>query len=385
MPDYIGVPLETDGTVLANQIFDELETEVPGWVPSDGNMDVRLINSFAGISAETRDLASSVPDIIFAQFGNAFMNVPQLQGAPSQISSTWTARDNAGYTIPQGTLVQGTDSLGNITFWSVYQDYVIAATTTSLAGVLLQALNLGSAPNGTTYLSGQVVLIDDLEFISAIVSNTSAAGGADAEDDSTYLNRLKNKLQLLTERPILPNDFSVLALDVAGVGRATTVDGYDLAGNTFNNAREVTVYVTDSNGLDPGSTIKTAVSTYLESLREANFIVNCSAPNYLSTTVVYTAKAGAGVDHTQLLADVNAAITNFLSPQFWGTPQVGESPSWVVKPYIYYLQLASVIQDVVGVDHVVSLTIDGSAADKSMTGSGPVSMPSLSTLTGTIT
>lgn len=385
MADYIGVPLETDSSDLVEQMFDDLESSVPGWVPSDGNVDVRLMNAFAGIAAETRDLASTVPDTIFAQFGSAFLNLPQLQGSFAQMSSTWAARDATGYTIPQGTLVQGTDSSGNVLFWSVYQDYVIPPASTTVAGVLLQALNIGAAADGISYLAGQIVLVDDLEFISTVTANTASAGGVDAEADDAYLNRLKNELQTLAPTPILPGDFSILALNISGIGRAVTIDGYDYTANTYSNARTVTVYVLDANGGDPGSTIRGQVSAYLESLREVNWTVFVTTPSPSSIDVVYTVKGNAGFDPSQLLIDINAALDNFFNPVNWGTPDLGESPNWVNKDHVYFFEVAAVIQDVVGVDHLISMTVDGGTTDVALTGSGPVGITEAGTMTGTIT
>lgn len=385
MADYIGVPLETNPDDISNTIFDQLEAQVPGWVPSDGAMDTRLISAFAGIAAETRDLASNVTDAIFAAFGSSFMNLPQIQGAQATMLSTWTARDSTGYTIPQGTLVQGTDSLGIVRFWSTYQDYTIAPSATTVSGVILVAQDEGVDANNITYLTGQIVLVDDLEFISGLVSNSSSGGGSDAEDDDAYLNRLRNDLQLLTPRPILPDDFSVLAMTQAGVARAVTIDGYNTADSSFGNERMVTVFVSDASGNDPGSTVRTNLATYLESLRESTFIVNVSFAEHVEVNVTYSVVASPGFDHTDLMNDINAALTAFLDPATWGTPTLGDSPAWINTTKVYFFAIASIIQDTVGVSHLVSLLIANAASDMDLTASGgPVPLAEANILAGTI-
>lgn len=378
MTDYIGVPIEVDPDTLASQVFDLIQAAVPGWVPSDGNMDVRLISAFAQIAAETRILAADVPDTIFAQFGSSFMQLPLIQGQPAMIASTWTMRDTAGYTIPGDTLVQSTDSSGNVAFWTVYTDYIVPPGSAILTPVMLVANEVGAGLNNLSYLPGQMVLIDDLEFVSSIVSVGSAAGGADEEDPTAYLSRLRNDLQLLKIGPVLPPEFSTLAMTIPGVARATTIDGYDPVALTFNNARQVTVYVVDSAGADPGAIVRGNVDTYLQSLREVTFLVSVRAPHYTSVTTAVALKAKAGVDTVALKTAVDAAIADFLSPAHWGEPQVGESPVWTNVQFVRYFVLAAVIEDVIGVDHITSLTINGSATDFDLTAAGangPVCMP----------
>lgn len=371
MTNYIGVPIETDPTVIAQEVFDQLAIDFPGWLPADGNLDVRLISAFAQEAATTRDLATDVPDTIFQTFGAQFLGVTPILGAGATLSATFTARDSAGYTVPEGTLVVGTDSSGEALFWNVVSDGIIPPASTTVV-VQIQSVELGVAVNGTSYLSGQVVLVDDLEFVSSIVTSGSASGGVDPETNDDYNNRLRAELTLLTFRPILPNDFSILAQNVAGVTRATTIDGYDAVANTNGNSRTVTVFVADASGLDPGSTIRTNVDTYLQSLREANFVVYVRAAAYVGFNTAYTVVAAVGVDHTALKASIDAAIADYFLPKNWGQPAFGDTVSWVNQDHVRFSALMAVIQDVTGVDHVSSLTIGGSASDLDLTSGGSV-------------
>lgn len=390
MTNYIGVPIDTDPGDLAQEVFDDLAIAFPGWLPADGNLDVRLISAFAQIAAETRDLASDVPDTIFQVFGAQFLGIFPILGAGASISATFTARDAVGYTIPANTLLQAIDSSGNTLFWTTAQDYVIPATSTTVVGVLM-SVELGVAINGTSYLSGQVTLVDDLEFISSIVTTGSAAGGVDAETTDDYMNRLRAELTLLTFRPVLPQDFSILAQNIPGVARAVTIDGWDTTAGTSGNLREVTVFVVDSTGHDPGSPVRSAVDAYLQSQREASFLVNVAAAHYTTVNTSYGVVAAAGVDHTALKASIDAAIANYFLPSNWGQPAFGDTVSWVNQDHVRYSGLMAVVQDVTGVDHVVSLLINSAAADYDLTtggGTGPVVLPNWNpsgASTGTVT
>lgn len=379
MSNYIGVPIDTDPTDLAQQVFDALTVAFPGWLPSDGNLDVRLISAFAQISAETRDLASDVPDTIFQTFGSQFLGVTPILGTGANITATFTAQDSVGYTIPGGTLVQGVDSAGNILYWATDQDYIIPPASTSVATNIVSVL-LGTFVNGTSYLSGQVTLVDDLEFILSIATTGAAANGVDPETDEDYRNRFAQELTLLKFGAVLPIDFAILAQNIAGVERAVAIDLYDPGTNTFGNAREVTVYVVDITGQDPGSTVRTEVDTYLQALREVNFIVNVLAPEYENVSTQYVVKAATGVDPVALKVDVDAAIANYLSPANWGQPNFGDAVSWVNQQFVRYSGVMAVLEAVIGVDHVVSLQISlqgvGNDYDMTVAGfNGPVCMP----------
>ena len=121
----------------------------------------------------------------------------------------------------------------------------------------------------------------------------------------------------MTPRPILPQDFAVLARDIAGVERATAIDGYNPADQTTNNERMVTVAVVDADGEALNATIKQQVDDYLESLREVNFIVHVVDPNYTTIDVTFNVKAIPGYTASELEAATEAAIANYLSPANW--------------------------------------------------------------------
>jgi hypothetical protein len=58
-----------------------------------------------------------------------------------------------------------------------------------------------------------------------VVTTTVSAGGVDAENDIAYRDRLAAELTLSSPRPILPDDFAILARNVTGVTRALAVNG----------------------------------------------------------------------------------------------------------------------------------------------------------------
>lgn len=382
--EYVNIPLETDPDLLSQDVFEYIQTFIPNWIPSDGNLDVRIISAIARMAAESRDVVSDVPTTIFRYFGNNLVALPSLDGTAATINLTFTARDTLGYTVPAGTHVQATDGSGNISYWTTIADAVIPPASSSVTPVPALASETGTAFNLLTFSTGQITMVDSLSFILSVASVGATAGGVDAEDDPTYLNRLREDLTLLSPRPIVATDFAVLSKNFSGVQRALAIDGYDLIANTFSNAKTITVYVIEPDGSTPPSPTLTAIQVYLTSLREVGFIIYVSGPHYSGLSTQYTVTALPGIVHSDLKIAVDAAIVSYLNPANWGLGRIsltggaGSNNQWTNRQFVRLSELNAVIQDVPGVDSVTALTISGSPSDLDLTSAGangPVCLP----------
>lgn len=385
MTDYIELPIETDPGVLAQEAFDYLATRIVGWLPSEGNLDVWMLEAIAQMAAELRDVASAVPVSIFRHFGQTLIGLPPINGVAAQFTTQWNMRDALGHTIPAGTKVIVRDTSGTAYGYTVLStvNVIAPATATAAGGVTLVADDLGAGLTGYTPPDSAISLVDNLEFVSLITGASIIAGGVDAETDDAYLSRLSAELKLLTPRPILPNDFAVLSLLNPSVGRALAIDGYNPADTTFNNARMVAVAVTDAAGAVVSAGVKTAVGVLLASYREVTFIVNVIDPTYNTITVVATVKAIAGFDLVDVDTRVTAAINEFLSPANWGLPLSGDTPNWVQSQTVRYLDMANVIKEVEGVNYIVSMTINAGVVDIALTGVAPLTQAGVTNVTVT--
>jgi energy-converting hydrogenase Eha subunit A len=141
-----------------------------------------------------------------------------------------------------------------------------------------------------------------------------------------------------------------------------------------------TVYCLDSTGTPVSSAVKTAVQTYLQSLREINFVVNMDDPTKSEVNVVVAVTMAVGYTAADIISRVTTAIINFLNPATWGISP-SDNPAnpitWINTPVINRLELASAITTVVGVNVITSLTLglhSGSqaATDLALPGKAPV-------------
>lgn len=222
---FAEVEFTTDPDTLADDAVEYLQDAITGWVPSDGHLESHLIEALARIGAEVATVASQMQEAAFRTFGTDLVGLQPLEGAKATMVTTWTARDNRGYTIPAGTLVQYAASGDDVRVFATTAEATILAGATTAVGVTVEAEEVGVAWNAVP--AGALDPVDALSWVSSIVATTASSGGVDAETDGEYLDRLTAELQLLTPRPILPDDFAALARRVTGVTRCLALDGYD--------------------------------------------------------------------------------------------------------------------------------------------------------------
>jgi hypothetical protein len=377
MAEYIDPPITTEPDDLAEDAFAYLEAAIPEWLPAPGNLETWLVEAVAQLGGELMDVASAVPTSIFRYYGATVLGLPPNEAQSATGTTTWTANDAAGYTIEAGTLVGIRAAGDELLPFEVQSETVIAPGGTTAVGVIVVAVDPGTDANG---LTANPEIIDPLDWVASIVLTGAPAmtsGGVDAETDDEYLTRLHELLTLLSPRPILPNDFAVLARTVAGVGRSTAIDLYNPGPPIATNVpRCVTVVVAGDDGNPVSATAKSNVDALLQSLREVNFLVFVIDPTYTNIAVTFTFTVYATYDAPTVEAAAEAAVTDYLSPANFGRPPYGDDPGvWIADTKVRYLEVAEVINRVEGVWYIASLTVNGGTVDVALPGPGPLPRP----------
>lgn len=397
MAEYIEPAIETDPTALGDEAVAEVQTRIPDWEASPGNLETVLLYAAAVMLAELRDVASAVPASIFRWFGSRIANLPPLDDAPATVSSTWTALDLAGYTIEAGTTVGIRAAGDELLLFDVEADVVIPAGVgaTAAGEVALVAEEAGATANALGGVGAQAELVDALAWVDTIVLTGETGGGVDAEPDDDYLNRLATELQLQTPRPILPRDFAVLAQRIPTVDRALAIDLYKPAGvpnpgdpAETNRPKSVTVAVVDDVGEPVPSIVRTQVADLLAAMRETNFEVWVVDPTYTTVDVTFTATTYPNWEAADVEARAEEAVTDYLSPANWGTPQFSDERAWLLDTKVRLGELFEVLNRVDGLWRVDTLTfaIQGNAlaaVDITLTGVAP--LPRAGVIAGTVT
>jgi uncharacterized phage protein gp47/JayE len=371
---FIDVPVVTDTDSLKQTALDSLTDS--GWNPEDGDPEVVVVEALAPAAQNAAEVAAVVFPAIWRKFGTDLAGIPYLQGVAAEALATFTlVDDGAAHTIPDETAIQ----IGGIYFQTVGATAVSAHATTA-TGVLVRAVNDGADGND---LTGSAQLVNTLAWVTAVTLTTTSSGGADAEDDDGYQDRLRPEIQSQGP-PVTDEDFAVKAFDTpgVGVGRATAVT---------TAAKTVTVSVTDILGNPLTSDDKTAISAYLADKREVNFVVTVQDATYNYLAITFSFHLASGFVQQTVIDNIATALQGLLNPATWGStasvdPLTAPANAWGNETTVRLSRITALIQDVRGVDYISSGTvkINGTAADFTLTGTAPLPiLPADVTFTGT--
>jgi hypothetical protein len=388
---YTGPDIETDEAAIAADVFDDMAERVPGWEANDGNPDTWLIEAFAAITAELRALAADVPAAVLVTHGVEVLGLPIRPPAPAHGYSRWTAEDALGYEIRPGTQVTVARTGDELVGFEVLNGAIIAPGEIEVDDVELVAVEDGADGNG---LIGPAEVSDPLDWVQEVVITRPTFDGDNGQTQEEYLDVLTNLLRIVAFRPILPYDFALLSLRIGGVGRAVSMDGYNVIDDSWGHQRRITLVVTRPDGEPLPDATRAEIRGYLESVREVNWIVDVISPVYDDTDVEFEVTAFAEQD-PDLVHDICVdAIRQELSPANYrlGTTSPGTAAGEVIPPptggaapgrqTIWINNLIGLLDRCRGVDRVGWVTIDGQDTDKVL--GDPITLPRPGTIDGTV-
>ena len=295
MTDYIIEPLDTSADALFEAFVEFIQQTYPDWNPSEGQLDVIIGRYFAMQAAFTADMASRVQRAIFRYFGSSLANIPPLAGttALGTIDCVISPTDpDTTYTLPYGSLVGIADDNGDIQMFSTLSDMVVAPGVLS-SSVDIQAIDVGLAYDG---LSGTVQFIELVDWIGSAAVVGATAGGADPEDDDTYIQRLTDNLALMAPRPILAQDFAIIAHNVPGVWRAAVIDNF--RPGTLDKQRIASNYTGGQFGLSFQGQSTTLITATASADNVASALAALSNLDYTDVLVTGGPLPGTPIDVT---------------------------------------------------------------------------------------
>lgn len=155
------------------------------------------------------------------------------------------------------------------------------------------------------------------------------------------------------------------------------------------NERMVTVVPADIDGDPLGSGIKAEIKGLLESLREANFVVNVIDASYTAIAVAFTGVAYEGWELDDVEARAIAALAAYLDPSTWGDPEQDDTGEWVNDTVVRYGEVYGVLDRVEGLHYVTDLDLaiegSGGGSEQNIQLAGIVALPTPGTIASTVT
>lgn len=370
LPGYVDLSMyDADERDLVDRALADAAVKMPEWVPREGNTEVVLIESMALMVAELVYAINRLPETVMAGLLGLY-GLDRDAGASTTGKVTFTLADALGHLIPAGTRVRATVAVTGETVDLLTDEplEVLAAETAGTVGVT--AVERGEAANGLP-AGHRLDLIDAVPYVERVeVAAGGLAGGRDPETDAAYFDRGSALLSRLVSTLVLADHFTAAALEQAGVGRARTVDLYDPAAGTGgpgDHAGHVTVAVADLDGAPLSTSAKADVEAVLESRAVAGLNVHVVDPTTTTVPVTVTVTS-TSVDDAAVIADVQAAVADYLDPATW--PWSGT---------VWRNELIALVDRVAGVGRVVTLAEP--AADVVLAGVAPLAQAGAVTVT----
>jgi hypothetical protein len=330
----------------------ELLTNLPDWVPREGNVEVLLLEAMAGQVAEAVFAVNRLPNGILEALLLLY-GIERDTGTPPTADLTFTMSDTLGHTIVAGTEARLTlaGGLEPIVFTTDI-DLVIAPGSDD--GTVAATGDRFTAEANNTTSNTVVELLDSLLYVES-VTLTIDAGGTEPETDLDYYTRGTTRFSRLSETLVLPKHFESYALEQTYVERAKSLDNWDGSGGSpGDDPGHITVAVYGNGALVSGGN-KTILDTEMEALTLANLEVHVIDPTVTTVNVTTQVKGLVGYLAADVQASVEEALEDYLSPMTW---------EWSTT--VRRNELITVISNVEGVDYVDTLTTP--ASDTALSG-----------------
>lgn len=309
--------LETDAETIRSQIITGFE-QASGDTLAAGDPRRLFLLSIADVIIQQRtaiNLAAQQNLLSYAQGGyldalGQLLAVERMAESKAVTTLEFTLSQALGsvYTIPAGTQVTN----GVVTF-ETDEDLLIPIGETM--GEVSASCTV-AGPVGNDYLAGQIsTIVTPMTFVSGAQNTTITTGGADAESDPDFADRIR----------LAPNSFSVAGPEKAYVYHAKSVSPaiIDVKVNSPTPG-EVDVYVLLTDGTLPTEDTLEQIEEHLsdENIRPLTDYVVVKAPtasNY-EIELHYWINQEDSSKAAQIQADVEAAVEQY---RFWQQTKIG--------------------------------------------------------------
>lgn len=309
--------LETDAETIRSQIITGFE-QASGDTLAAGDPRRLFLLSIADVIIQQRtaiNLAAQQNLLSYAQGGyldalGQLLAVERMAESKAVTTIEFTLSQALGsvYTIPAGTQVTN----GVVTF-ETDEDLLIPIGQTK--GEVSASCTV-AGPVGNDYLAGQIsTIVTPMTFVSGAQNTTITTGGADAESDSDYADRIR----------LAPNSFSVAGPEKAYVYHAKSVSPAIIDVKVDSpTPGEVDVYVLLTDGTLPTEDTLEQIEEHLsdENIRPLTDYVVVKAPtasNY-EIELHYWINQEDSSKAAQIQADVEAAVEQY---RLWQQTKIG--------------------------------------------------------------
>ena len=338
----LGQPLDNRAAEdIAADAVGLLQQLLPDWQPRNSAPEVVYLEAVALAVAEVVATGNDVVGAVEEYLLSNLYGIARQAGTVATGALTVTFDSVVSTTIPAGTSFLLADY--GVELQAVADVTVTSTDTTTVAVATAEPT---SSVNGVG--AGAVVdVLDPVPNALTVEVSTTMSGGADPEDDITYLARARNRLARVTNSLVVAEHFSAYALETGLASNAVCIPAWDGAaiGTAGTDAGEVGVVVYGHGGqVSAGD--RTALETAMQAITYAGATVNVVEAALQSVAVTTAVHAQPGLDTAVVRAAIETTLIGYLDPATWPFGETVRTTS-----------LTALIAGVDGVDYVDSLTL----------------------------
>lgn len=362
--EYVDLTIyDTDAETLLNQIVTYARGVMPEWTPAAGEVEMMLAEVFAVGSADLAAYINRVPAGVLEGLIDLFGET-RSSGVKSTGTVDVTMVGTSGYTLPAGTPLAYTNTTPAYVFVTDADLVVSAGSTTGSVAVTATAVGAG---HNTVPASADLQVLSNVSFVSSVAFNsTGPSGGASAESDDAYLRRVVNKFATYSSALTTTGQIRTSVLDSfsSTVYRCAVYDKERYLDRAISSTTEhpgyVLVAVADQNAVNSTGNFTdvtltsgevAAVRAHLEARVPAGLQIDLMSAEVVSASVIANIKAVSGSDTGVVETSVSNALSAYFDPNTW---------DWT-KSKVRVNEVISLIDGVVGVDYVESVTLAGNS------------------------
>lgn len=340
--------------------------------PASGGADQETDDAYLLRLANTLTTLAPRP-ITASDYATLALNFQPAPGTDQEQVGRAAASDGLSTTAASFT-VSTTSTSPNVTVTTPPGTGITAAPGAGILGTNIPSSTFTASTTNNSPTLSSVSSFTNVQ-VGALVTGTGIPAGTEILATNAALNQITMSANATATGSGITVTFSttfvlsstsstiVMSQNASGTGSGITAT----VGDTLGNQRTVALAVTDSNGNALNTDTLAAVKTYLQGLREVNFVVSVISPSYPTIYVTVTVKGATGYTTATVQANVQSAILAYLTPQNFGLP-TQSLIGWVNSSTIYQSRLLAAVQQAPGVDHVVAGTLAfGTSASPSNT------------------
>lgn len=293
----------------------QLQELLPDWVARNASPEIIYLEAVALAVADVVATGNSAIGAVTEAILSTLYDVPRYSGSVATATLTLSFDSAVSLTVPAGTTFVMPD-------YGVELATTVAATVSSASSVSLTAATTTATSELNGVSSATIDLIDYIPNALSVTISAAFSGGADPEDDITYIERARNRLARVTNSLVVADHFTAYALESPLVSNATTINSWDgtgtapNAGSAGTDAGEVTVAVYGI-GAQVSAGNKATLAGEMQDITAAGVTVNVKDAVLVDIDVTCTVLAKPGENTSVVQTQVQNALTAFLNPETW--------------------------------------------------------------------